>query len=116
LVEVQRVLHDIGADRVPQVLVYNKLDRLEPSQRPRESVDTIARSNGESSPRVFVSALTGQGIDLLRAVLAGTVAGVGQPDLHFSNRATAVVHASSEVDDDADLAEHSEPYPSRASS
>ncbi len=116
LVEVQRVLHDIGADRVPQVLVYNKLDRLEPSQHPRELVDAIARSNGESSPRVFVSALTGQGIDLLRAVLARTVAGVGQPDLHVANRATAVVHASSEVDDDAHLAEHSEPYPSRASS
>ncbi len=116
LAEVQRVLHEIGADRVPQVLVYNKLDRLEASQRPRELVDAIARPNGESSARVFVSALTGQGLDRLRGVLARTVAGVGRPDPQSASGAVAV-HASSELDDDGThVTEHSEPYPSRASS
>ncbi len=32
--EVQRVLHEIGAAEVPQVLVFNKIDLLEPGQQP----------------------------------------------------------------------------------
>lgn len=117
LAEVQRVLHEIGADRVPQVLVYNKLDRLEASQRPREWVDVIARPNGESAPRVFVSALTGQGLDLLRGVLARTVAGVARPDFNAAaSQAASATEPSSELEVDMNVAERSEPYPSQASS
>ena len=35
MAEVERVLEEIGAGQIPQVLVFNKLDRLEPSQHPR---------------------------------------------------------------------------------
>ena len=35
IAEVERVLGEIGADGIPQVLVFNKLDRLEDTQRPR---------------------------------------------------------------------------------
>ena len=77
IADVQRVLCEIGADRVPQVLVFNKLDRLETTQRPRELRDAIEGEGGVRTPRVFVSARDGEGIDVLRQVLAEIVAGTG---------------------------------------
>ncbi|HSI60209.1 MAG TPA: GTPase HflX [Ideonella sp.] len=68
--EVERVLDEIGASGIPQVLVFNKLDRIEPSQRPRGLRDVLERGPGLRVPRVFVSALTGEGLDVLRAVIA----------------------------------------------
>ncbi|MFY8119597.1 MAG: GTPase HflX [Roseateles sp.] len=67
MIEVERVLEEIGATGIPQILVYNKLDALEDSQRPRGLVDSLERPGaGPRVPRVFVSALTGEGLDLLR--------------------------------------------------
>jgi GTP-binding protein HflX len=75
MAEVQRVLAEIGADRVPQVLVYNKIDRLEADQQPRAAVDRFEIEPGLDVPRVFVSALAGTGLDALRGVIADAVAG-----------------------------------------
>lgn len=69
--EVERVLEEIGAEGIPQVLVYNKLDRIEPGQRPRGLHDMLERGPDLRVPRVFVSALTGEGLDVLRGVIAG---------------------------------------------
>ena len=66
--EVERVLREIGADRVPQILVYNKLDLL--ASPPRAVQDWIERPLGVAAPRVFVSALGGQGLDVVRALIA----------------------------------------------
>jgi len=71
--EVERVLDEIGAADVPQVLVYNKCDLLEDSRRPRQVVDWVERANGQRVRRVFVSARDGEGIDALRQVLAEAV-------------------------------------------
>jgi GTP-binding protein HflX len=68
--EVERVLAEIGAQDIPQILVYNKLDRLEASQRPRSSADWIERAPGQRVPRVFISAVDGQGLDELRRMIA----------------------------------------------
>jgi GTP-binding protein HflX len=68
--EVDRVLEDIGASGVPQILVCNKLDRLEPSARPRSLVDAVEDRAGRHVSRVFVSALEGTGLDELRGVIA----------------------------------------------
>jgi GTP-binding protein HflX len=68
--EVERVLAEIGADRIAQILVYNKLDALEPSLQPRALRDEAERPNGDRVPRVFVSAVSGQGLDLLREEIA----------------------------------------------
>jgi len=68
--DVERVLAEIGADAVPQVLVYNKIDRLEDSQQPRQLVDVAERSPGVTAQRVFVSALRGTGLPELRRVIA----------------------------------------------
>lgn len=70
IAEVERVLAEIGAQDIPQVLVFNKLDRLEPSRRPREEVDEVERDGRVRTPRVFVSALDGAGLDALRQTMA----------------------------------------------
>lgn len=73
--EVQRVLAEIGAEKIPQLLVFNKLDRLEATQRPRELQDVLELSSGLRVPRIFVSARTGEGMAALRTMLGETVAG-----------------------------------------
>jgi GTP-binding protein HflX len=70
LAEVERVLGDIGASDVPQILVYNKCDLLEDSRQPREAVDWIEVHPGVRRQRVFVSSLSGQGLPLLRQAIA----------------------------------------------
>jgi GTP-binding protein HflX len=62
--EVQRVLEEIGAQDVPQIFVYNKIDRIEGARPRSESID------GARTARVWVSAVSGVGIDLLRDALA----------------------------------------------
>jgi len=75
MAEVERVLEDIGAGQIPQVLVFNKVDRLEDSRRPRMLRDQIERAGGQRVPRVFVSALDGTGLAELRQVLTEAVIG-----------------------------------------
>ena len=86
--EVERVLHEIGADGVPQILVYNKLDRLDVAQRPEVLVDAIEGEHGVRTPRVFVSALDGEGLDALRQAIADAlVASQNAPQEDFERDA-----------------------------
>jgi GTPase len=78
IAQVQRVLHEIGAGDVPQVLVFNKIDLLEGSQQPRQEVDTF-EIEGVRAPRVFVSAHSGIGMTSLRQQLALEVSRRGAP-------------------------------------
>ena len=68
--EVERVLGEIGAEGVPQILVYNKCDLLPESQQPRAASDWLELHPGLRRRRVFVSARTGQGLDVLRSAIA----------------------------------------------
>jgi GTPase len=70
--QVQRVLTEIGAEQIPQILVFNKVDAVSGDLRPQAQRDTY-ELNGEQHTRIFVSALKGVGIDILRAVLAEVV-------------------------------------------
>ncbi|MCW5611446.1 MAG: GTPase HflX [Rubrivivax sp.] len=70
MAEVERVLEEIGAAGVPQLLVYNKCDLLEASRQPREAADWIEVAPGLRRRRVFVSARTGAGLDRLREAIA----------------------------------------------
>jgi GTPase len=72
IAEVQRVLHEIGAADVPQVLVFNKIDLLDATQQPRDEVDRF-EIEGVQVPRVFVSAHSGAGMAALRGLLAQEV-------------------------------------------
>ncbi|AGU49475.1 GTPase HflX [Variovorax paradoxus B4] len=69
MAEVQSVLRDIGADTVPQLLVFNKLDALETAQHPLHLQDDM-EIDGVQVPRIFLSARSGEGLPLLRAELA----------------------------------------------
>ena len=73
MAEVARVLAEIGAAEIPQVLVFHKRDQLASDQRPRELRDVLELDGGVRVPRVFVSAATGEGLDGLRQVLAEAV-------------------------------------------
>lgn len=57
--QVNLVLKEIGADHIPQILVWNKIDAagLEPA---------VERNEYDKISRVFISAHTGAGLDLLR--------------------------------------------------
>ena len=73
--QVQRVLAEIGADQVPQLLVFNKLDAIEKAYWPIKMSDMFEVNDPVSETaraleRVFVSAKTGEGLSLLRQVLA----------------------------------------------
>ena len=68
--EVERVLDEIDAGQVTQILVYNKCDLLEESQRSREASDWIEIHPGVRRQRVFVSASTGEGLAQLRQAIA----------------------------------------------
>jgi GTPase len=92
--EVERVLDEIGAADVPQVLVFNKCDLLEPSRQPRSVVDQVEVRPGLRRARVFVSARDGQGLDALRQVIADAATGrqpddVPQPPVPASDAAPA---------------------------
>ena len=67
--EVQKVLAEIGAAEVPQVLVFNKLDAMSPETRPLQLQDFFT-VDGQSVPRFYVSAQTGEGLAALREFLA----------------------------------------------
>lgn len=63
--EVNKVVAEVGAEDVPILLVFNKIDRLEPV------VEAHTDFNDEGLPeRVWLSAKNNQGIDLLNDALA----------------------------------------------
>ena len=61
---VNEVLTEIGADRIPQITVYNKIDLTE--IKPYADIDAEGLQN-----RVWLSAKTGAGLDLLVTAIAG---------------------------------------------
>ena len=69
MAEVQKVLAEIGAADVPQVLVFNKLDAMPEETRPLLMQDHYT-VDGVAIPRFFVSAKSGEGLAGLREYLA----------------------------------------------
>jgi GTP-binding protein HflX len=67
--QVQRVLKEIGADDIPQLLVFNKIDALDEDHQPI-LVEDEYEVDGLQRNRVFVSAKDLTGIPLLRQHLA----------------------------------------------
>ena len=72
IAEVQRVLGEIGAIDIPQILVFNKLDAVDEACRPIQSEDTF-EIDGVHLPRVFLSAKSGEGLQALRQQLVRIV-------------------------------------------
>jgi len=84
-----KVLHEIGAAAVPQILIWNKIDAT-------QVLPGIERDEYGNIARVRLSAQTGAGLDLLRATLA-EVASVralsGEAEAVLANEAGAVTLA-----------------------
>ncbi len=57
--QVENVLHEIGADEVPVLQVFNKIDLLD------DFVPRVERNENGDPVRVWVSARTGEGMELL---------------------------------------------------
>lgn len=72
IASVMGVLNDIGAAQVPQILVFNKIDAMDPATLPNVLIDAM-ELDGQSVPRIYVSAQTGQGMGDLRQLLAKRV-------------------------------------------
>ncbi|MEY3761756.1 MAG: GTPase HflX [Pseudomonadota bacterium] len=70
--EVKRVLREIGAEDVPQWLIFNKIDTIPPERQPLEMFD-LYEVDGVALKRLFVSAQSGQGVPMLRQMLAEEV-------------------------------------------
>jgi len=64
IVQVNQVLEDIEADKIRQLEVFNKIDLLDNIQ------PHIDRDDSGNPVRVWLSAETGDGVDLLYQVLA----------------------------------------------
>jgi GTP-binding protein HflX len=67
--EVRSVLEEIGAADVPQLVIFNKLDAIEPERRPVRLKDHM-EVGGQLLTRIFLSARTGEGLAELREELA----------------------------------------------
>jgi GTP-binding protein HflX len=123
IIDVEEVLKEIGADDLPQVLVYNKIDLIhanvhvgedqEAAIRGRTSqlktLGRVDRVDGGELPRAWVSALNRTGIDgLLRAIEERLGSHRLRADLHLpaaSGRLRARLHAQGlVVDEQADEA------------
>ena len=70
--QVQKVLREIGADEIPQILVFNKLDAMNPEERPGVLKDSYDLE-GRQVVRLFLSARNAQGLEALRTELAERV-------------------------------------------
>ncbi len=70
--EVKGVLREIGAEDVPQWLIFNKIDNIPPERQPLEMFD-LFEVDGVPLKRLFVSAQSGQGVKMLRQMLAEKV-------------------------------------------
>jgi GTP-binding protein HflX len=89
--QVQKVLKEIGAQDIPQLLVFNKIDAMDAPNLPLHEQDQF-EIDGVQTPRLFVSARAGTGIAILRAALAAIVSrdrAVGEGDLPVAPEAEA---------------------------
>lgn len=68
--QVEEIIEEIGAGKIPTILVMNKIDCLE-NFAPRLDRDEAGRVN-----RVWISSQTGEGVDLLYQALAEQLSGM----------------------------------------
>ena len=59
---------EIGADAIPQLLVFNKIDAMDPDHLPIHRQDTF-EIDSVQIPRIFVSAKESVGLENLRQFL-----------------------------------------------
>ena len=86
IAQVQRVLAEIGASQIPQILVFNKLDAIENNRWPLQLEDMFDL-DGNRTPRVFVSAKAGEGLAALRRQIVGQINAAASPPVPLEEAA-----------------------------
>lgn len=66
--QVNLVLSEIGAEKIPQLIVFNKSDLLDCDI---EAQNKFEETKEDKVSKIWVSALTGQGLDLLKVAMQG---------------------------------------------
>jgi len=86
--QVNQVLAEIGAESVPQIIVYNKIDRL-------NTVDSRKEYDSEKTVvKIWLSAQSGQGMDLLYEALSERLLQLNQ---HFIQKWVRVPVQSGQI-------------------
>jgi len=67
IAQVDEVLEAVGAGELPQLLVFNKIDRIEGAEVRHDAQDGVP--DEARRERVWISARDGRGLDLLQSVL-----------------------------------------------
>jgi len=98
IAEVERVLQEIGADKVPSIIVYNKIDVI-------GRVPSVERDVRDNIAAVSVSAQQGSGLELLRAAIVEFV----ERSKNFDGALETAIDAGREGED-------ASPWPSAAAS
>jgi len=73
---VQSIIKDLGMQDKPTFLVYNKVDLLQQTVREEDEGQNLSAHIFSSSEDIFVSALTGFGINRLMSAVDSTLAEV----------------------------------------
>jgi len=99
-VEVEKILEELGVMGRPRLRVFNKVDRLAEVQR--QELEAAWRGDGGDAPPVFVSALTGEGLEelLKRMDVVLPVDPIVKLCLHMplsEGRSLALIHALGRV-------------------
>ena len=68
--EVNKILKEIGADTIPQVLILNKIDLIDLGTTSKGCI----RDEYDRISRIRLSAKTGEGIELVRQALTEAIA------------------------------------------
>ena len=83
IAEVNKVLHEIGADAIPQILILNKIDLQSlPAGVESDEYGRIAR--------IRLSARSGAGVEMLREALGEIRAGFGQQEQTTESRINGI--------------------------
>ena len=97
--QVNQVLLSIGAASVDQIIVYNKIDKMGKKASVVKEYDRITK--------VWLSAKTGEGMDILRQVIADYIL-THRPDMATDYTYQSAYADLSDADDEAELNETAE--------
>mgnify|MGYP003865297975 CR=1 FL=1 len=105
MAEVERVLAEIGASHIPQILVCNKADRLEENQRPRGMRDLLLMEGGRQSLSITLRRFDATALGALIALFERAVGlyaelvnvnAYDQPGVEAGKKAAALILALQE--------------------
>ena len=105
MAEVQRVLDEIGAADVPQMLVFNKLDRLDADQRPRSLRDAFEARRRLRAARLRQRARPARAWRCCASGSAAAVDASGASGLNATAPAASAADADPAEDDPSDEGE-----------